>query len=101
MSIQPEQTIQPDGLYLYWLGPVESEAVQYPHHGSVVERRLAQWELCLVATPGYLAPHGVQKAAVKLDRLNVLYLHDVSHGAGTGGPTAGSMNTQPVHRTRR
>jgi DNA-binding transcriptional LysR family regulator len=59
-------------------------ADDYPHHSSVVKRRLAQWELCLVATPGYLAPHGAQKAALKLDRLNVLYLHDVSHGAGMG-----------------
>jgi DNA-binding transcriptional LysR family regulator len=59
-------------------------ADDYPHQSSVVKRRLAQWELCLVATSDYLASHRAHKSAVDLDRLNVLYLDDISTGARAG-----------------
>jgi DNA-binding transcriptional LysR family regulator len=59
-------------------------ADDYPHHSSVVRRRLVQWDLCLVATPDYLVPYGMQEAALNLDRLNLLYLEDVSAGAAAG-----------------
>ncbi|MFM0226930.1 substrate binding domain-containing protein [Paraburkholderia dipogonis] len=59
-------------------------ADDYPHHSSVVRRRLAQWKLCLVATSDYLALHGVRRAAVDLAHLHMLYIDDVSAGAAAG-----------------
>lgn len=59
-------------------------AEEYPHHSSVVRRRLVQWELWLVATSDYLAPHLMGGAALGLEHLNVLYFDDVSAGARAG-----------------